>query len=385
MMIMNLPKPRVFVSSVIDGFEEYRDAARRGIVEAGAEPVLVEDLPAQDETPRNVCLDGVASCDVVVVIVGSRAGWRTPSGQFAMVEEAEFARRRGIPLMVFLEDTGRDEEAEQIVSELEDYVDGRFRKKFSGCDELSALVRDCVSPLCSSLKTRPRDPAQFEVLSSEEPEDTGETTLRVVVAPERDEEVIDPAQLQSKAFSRTVLEAGHRDDVDFFSYRNPHEVELENDWLVIRELASGDGAARGEVATIRIQGDGTLVLETRVTGRDWDDDSPSDADLDSFVISEESLETELLRCFAFLTAVIENIDPFGRQRGFHYQPVLLNAGNRTFEKEPQPRSSYEVNLRGPKGTLLPILDSPRLISRESFGHPGEEVSRLLAETTRKLR
>lgn len=35
--------PRVFVSSVVEGFEDYREAAREGIEAAGGEPVLVNE------------------------------------------------------------------------------------------------------------------------------------------------------------------------------------------------------------------------------------------------------------------------------------------------------------------------------------------------------
>lgn len=75
-------RPRVFVSSVVKGFEEYREAARRGIEAAGGEPVLVnEDFPAQPDSPRNACLDAVDSCDIYLAIIGDRGG-----GQLLLVD-----------------------------------------------------------------------------------------------------------------------------------------------------------------------------------------------------------------------------------------------------------------------------------------------------------
>jgi hypothetical protein len=50
---MSMVRPRVFVSSVMEDFGEMRVAARLGIKDAGGEPVLAEDLPSLDETPRN--------------------------------------------------------------------------------------------------------------------------------------------------------------------------------------------------------------------------------------------------------------------------------------------------------------------------------------------
>lgn len=65
--------PRVFVSSVAEGFEDYREAAREGIEAAGGEPVLVnEDFPSVPASPRNACLDAVTSSDIYLAIIGER-------------------------------------------------------------------------------------------------------------------------------------------------------------------------------------------------------------------------------------------------------------------------------------------------------------------------
>ena len=81
-------RARVFVSSVVDGFETFRQSAREGILAAGGEPVLVnEDFPSLSLSPRNACLDAVESSDVVVSIIGAWGGWTTPSGKLVVDEE----------------------------------------------------------------------------------------------------------------------------------------------------------------------------------------------------------------------------------------------------------------------------------------------------------
>lgn len=105
-------KPRVFVSSVVEGFEEMRQAAHRGIVAGGGEPDLVnEDLPAQPESPRNACLDEIGSCDIFALVLGSRGGWTAPSGKLVVEEEYDHARSRGMPILVFLQEVDRDAKA----------------------------------------------------------------------------------------------------------------------------------------------------------------------------------------------------------------------------------------------------------------------------------
>jgi len=50
----NTVKQRVFVSSVLEGFHDFREAARAGIIAAGGEPVLIEDYPSANISPCRV-------------------------------------------------------------------------------------------------------------------------------------------------------------------------------------------------------------------------------------------------------------------------------------------------------------------------------------------
>src|SRR5687767_3196702 len=98
------PSPRVFISSVIQGFEDFRQAAADGVAAGGGTPVMAELLPSLSSSPRNACLDGVQSSDVFVIVLGERAGWKTPSGEYAVEEEWQEARRRSLPILAFLQD-----------------------------------------------------------------------------------------------------------------------------------------------------------------------------------------------------------------------------------------------------------------------------------------
>jgi hypothetical protein len=101
----------VFVSSVMDGFEEYRQAARAGIVATGGAAVLVEDFSSLSQSPRTACLDGVASCDIYIAVVGGCGGWAAPSGQLVVEEECEEARHLRLSTLVFVQDTDHDGDA----------------------------------------------------------------------------------------------------------------------------------------------------------------------------------------------------------------------------------------------------------------------------------
>ena len=68
-----MKKDRVFISPIVQGYEDRRVAAREAIESAGGTPVLAEDAPPAAGPPRQVVLDELlGSCDALVGIYGTR-------------------------------------------------------------------------------------------------------------------------------------------------------------------------------------------------------------------------------------------------------------------------------------------------------------------------
>jgi hypothetical protein len=129
-MTVKMARSRVFVSSVIEGFAEYRQAARSGIEQAGGDAVHVnEDFSAQASSSRNTCLDAIDSCDVFLLILGARGGWKTPSGRLVVEEEFEHALARKLPVLVFLEDVPRDTDGQRLAQRLSDLCGRHFPRE----------------------------------------------------------------------------------------------------------------------------------------------------------------------------------------------------------------------------------------------------------------
>jgi hypothetical protein len=131
---------RVFVSSVITGFEPFRAAA----VEASAllrhEVIRAEDFPARTVSPQQACLEGVREADVVVLLLGDRYGSRQASGKSATEEEFEEAVRSK-PILVFDQlGVERDPDMTEFVRRVQDWAGGSLTTSF---DTPSAL-RDRV-------------------------------------------------------------------------------------------------------------------------------------------------------------------------------------------------------------------------------------------------
>ncbi|MDE0613665.1 MAG: DUF4062 domain-containing protein [bacterium] len=130
---------KVFVSSVVAGYEEYRHISLRAIDAEGHTPVVMETTSvASPETPQVACLDAIEGSDVVVFLLGKRYGHVQSSGMSATHEEWEHARAIGKKVLVFKEDVDIVEsEQVALLEEVEDWVDGRFRTTFSDDADLA--------------------------------------------------------------------------------------------------------------------------------------------------------------------------------------------------------------------------------------------------------
>lgn len=93
---------RIFLSSVMRGFEAYRDAAQRAAKALRHEVKRAEDFAASASAPQQACLAGVRWADAVILILGPRYGDRQASGLSPTHEEYREARERA-PVLVFVE------------------------------------------------------------------------------------------------------------------------------------------------------------------------------------------------------------------------------------------------------------------------------------------
>lgn len=369
------PRTRVFVSSVIVGFEEFRAAAREGITQAGGEPILVnEDFPALANSARSVCLDAVASSDFLVTIVGARGGWTAPSGKLVVEEELEEAERRKIPVLLFeQEGVSRDEDAARFARRASHFVSGTFRRTFRTPDELRQELMISLAPHLASSHRRPMSRPRIDHFAS--PHRVSSTTmLRFVLTPERDEEVIDPVQLASAEFGRRVLELGHARGVELFVYEEPKTSKVEREALVIEQRASGGRHGEGEHVLFQLFEAGALVIDVNVTGRRKE---RSRFDMqDSPIVDIDDVEAVTRRCFAMGRALYDEIDPFRRHQTFLFNAALTGLGHRTLERNPQPRHIYPMSMRS-EHQIIVAHEQPRRVNRNDLAAPSAEIDRAI--------
>ena len=376
----NVAKPRVFVSSVVEGFREVRQAAREGIATAGGEPVLVnEDFPALAASSRNVCLDAVDGSDVYLVIVGERGGWTTPSGKLVVEEEYEHARQRRLPVLVFVQRGTRDADAARLLGTLSDYVTAMFRREFSTPDELRQEVERAVAPIVQQLETPAMNTALMTERLSQRRHDRS-LKLRFALVPERDEEVLDVVRLGEPEFTDLVNEIGHRRDVRLFSYEAPKEMELRRDTLVVRQQAVRRREGEIPAIDLELSAGGLIYFETDVTG-------PGSASAPSgfggMMIIGSDVEALLRAAFAFSNAWYEQHDPYRRHQRFYYGVALAGIEYRKWVDAAPRGNSFAMGMGSAPDPYL-VFARPRLIGREDLANPAPEIGRVATLAARDL-
>lgn len=372
-------RPRIFVSSVIEGFEDYREAARNGILDAGGEPALVEDYPGLSISPRTACLDGVKSCDVLVAVIGDRGGWTAPSGKLVVQEEYDEARQNNLSVLAFIQDVERDEESQRLVDKISDYVSGVFRLTFSSATELRAAVKDSLEPIIQHLKNPEVELSMIEEKLKDPYEIYNEASLRFLLTPERVEEFIDPVSLESPDLKRQLLEIGHSGEVELFSYERPKRTEVGVNEIII--LQSDEGRSWDGVDEIRLEltTTGIIVIDSNVTGL-----APRGEEFASaMVILEGDIADRLKKCFVFALAFFELRDQFRRYDRIIYNAALSGIGHRTLMLEPPRGGSYAMGQHGDE--VIIAFDRPQVLTREDLSKSEKQVERTITLFRRRLK
>lgn len=369
------PRPRVFVSSVMDGFGAIREAARRGIVGAGGDPVLVEDIPSLATSPRNACLDAIETCELLLVVVGERGGYTAPSGRTVVEEEVDHARRLKLPVLVFIQNVERDRRAEELCGKLSDYVDGRFRSSFDGPIDLKDRVHQSLSVILPSLSGTTNSMHMMQDLLSESVLAGRGPAIRLCLAPIRQAELFDPMKIAEESFQRAILSLGHRSDVGLFDFGLSSSCKVEPTSLSVRE-----SCVRGDRKILRVGSSGDILIDAEIA-RNRDDRDPVNSVFDSMVIARADLENVLAPAFRFCGALFVELDQYGRFELFKYSVAIHSSGRQLVDTPPV--GSFSMSMHQGDGPIIPF-PTPRQVNRSDLLAPGDEVHRIVEITSRMM-
>jgi hypothetical protein len=361
----------------MQGYEAVRDAAARGIRFGGGHPVRAEDFPASSPSPRTACLDGVASCDGLALILGGHYGFITPAGVSATQEEYQEARRRRKRVFVFLEDVEREPRQEAFAREVSDLIGGHWRKTFSTADELEALVEQAVreaTPMVAESTAEAGATRRIRAAVDRRPPGAqGIVWLQAAWATGRDEEVVDPLRFGERAYQGRNHQLAHAGEAPLFAYEQGKRVEAGLAHLRIAQGEADDWRGGRDLVVLDIDADGTLSVALNVTGLDPAYGMGRLGQM--YLISPGQARRRLEQAWAFAAARWNEVDPYLRHEPVFYNVVLHDVDRRRWA-EPTPQDCTRMAVPGacPDNPLW-LYDRARPIGRAEVRAPAAEIPR----------
>ncbi len=294
---------KVFISSLISGFEPFRAAARSAVQTLRHEPVVVEDFGARSDSPQIACLQGVRDADMVVLILGERYGAVQGTSGLSPTHE-EFREARDGKTMLLCS-CGKASSVSLVRRHSSPkYRRGRavtFAADFKTADELRDAVTRALHEYELANAAGPLDPAKIvEAAIAQLPHPRANQradtpTLHLGIAGGPSQRLLRPARLEARELSEFIQrEALFGAQRIFDKVKGTNEV-IEGTALVLNQ-------DRG--AQIRLDESGSLLLSLPL------DDSKERprAGFGLFAIIEETVIHRLSTGLAFANLVLDHID-----------------------------------------------------------------------------
>ena len=366
---------RVFISSVIAGFGEFRAAAAQAAVDLGHEVLRAESLTASDATPEQACLALERSADVAVVLLGARYGPIQRSGLSATHEEYRDARER-MPVLVFAQEGMSAEDAQRaFIAEVREWAGGRFSGSFSSPEALRAAVTRGLHELAISraggqadaAETAPRAHDALRTLDV-----PGRHALALAVAGGPRQQILRPAQLEDQIFRDSMLQRAMFGATPIFDSRAATEDHTDRGVLVIEQARS----------QLRLYGDGTVVVVDPTLRR-----PPPAGLLGGMVLIEEDVRDGIALSLRFIGSLLDEIDPTRRLPTVSVSAALVGAQHtawRTRADHAANPNTMNPNMFAPDRVVADLPPPAR--PRAALTHQAEEIAvDLMVLVRRELR
>lgn len=350
---------KVFISSLIAGFEEFRRAAVSAVTSLGHEPITAETFGAGTDSPRLACLGGVREADLVILILGGDYGAVQPvSGISATHEEYREAKDRR-PVLAFVQE-GMERDARQtaFVQEVQDWQSGLFRQGFRTPDAL----RDAIT----------RDIHRYELANAAAPVDAIEMLARAAALIPREQRnmiraggpllhlavvggpaqpILRPVEIERPEFGRELLQAATFGEHAIFDHARGSSATVRDGILLLGQ-DSGAGVALDERGSVR------LSILVRPGGGHMP------------AIIDENVSAALAQALGYATWLLEKVDAVHRLSRIVVVASLADAGMGAWrtqrEQDANPNSmTYSHGFNN--GERPPVHFQPPDRPRGAFG------------------
>jgi hypothetical protein len=297
---------KVFISSVVSGMEEYRDAAAKAARTLKHDVLRSEDFGASPTTPQRVCLAGVRAADVVLLLIGHRYGVPQASGLSPTHEEFRDAQERGTILVFVQKGLDREEPQEAFLREVQSWSSGLYTSSFTTAEDLRDAVTTALHELELARRAGPIDPT--EMLSRAkgflegDRSGFGHATLRLVVVGGPVQQVLRPAELERPDLAREISQQALFGPAAIFETESGTKQEIRGDQLELRQ----------ERRSLSLDQLGTVSIQM-----------PAEEDVERShlpVLVEEFISEQIEAALNFAGWLLDHVDPTHRLQ--EVAPVL---------------------------------------------------------------
>ena len=309
---------RIFISSLITGFEPERAAVRRAVTTLRHEPVMAEDFGAQPNSPQIACLQGLRGSDLVILILGEGYGFVPPGSALSATHQEYREARETKPVLAFLQEgISPGPEQAAFIAEVQAWEGGLFRGTFRRPDDLQDGVTRALHDVTLANATGPVDEREMmtRALAMFAPESRNQVVpamLELVVVGGPNQRILRPAEMEASELTEQLEQSALYGESRL----------LDRSLGVISGLDGPDLLLRQERgASIRLTELGSVVVRLPL-------DEPRSARgfdaMSGMVIIEERVKQTIGVALAYVAGVLDRIDR--TQRLTHLAIALRIAG-----------------------------------------------------------
>lgn len=247
---------KVFISSVISGYESFRDAAAEAVRVLGHQVIRAEDFPADAGAPQQVCLKGVREADLVLLLMGERYGYIAPSGLSATHEEYRESKERR-PILVFVESAAsRDIQQRAFVDEVQSYVAGHFRATFVTEQDLKDSVTLALHRHEMSIAASPVDEEEMLARAANLPSSgrgmPSSATLFMGLAGGPRQQVLRPTEIEDPALECKIMKEALFGAVKLFDTARGSASRIDGGALIVEQPGGAASVRVDELGTVQL-------------------------------------------------------------------------------------------------------------------------------------
>jgi hypothetical protein len=366
---------KVFISSVIAGFEAHRDATVQAARSLGHQVIRAEDFGASPASPQQVCLQGVRDADVVVLLLGARYGSPQASGLSPTHEEFREARDLR-PVLVFVQKgIAREAKQEEFISEARSWSTGNYTADFTTPDDLRMVMTRALHQYELSLAAGSADVSDMltranQLIASAHAVHSPNLCLAIVGGP--NQQVIRPSELSDAVLSNVLKREAQFGPFAIFDDEHGAAATVLDSDLIVSQAASQSSLVLNESGTIRI-------IQPAVRKR-----NALAAELSALI--EEDIMSRLVRGMGFAGWTLEKIDPLHRITDIVVAAAILQANYLGWQTQSEHAASPHMTSISPRSMTaeqVPVHLTPARLNRAALIHDSARIAEDLTVLLRR--